>query len=433
MNRPPETEPSDSARREAFCLKCLEGERLAQEGRMEAALNSWGEALKAADGDFKRAYVLGCRASLLAVGNHFEEAVVDFSEGIALAEKIPWAEWVYSFAINLGNLYSHLARFNESARFFRMALASSGAPRGHPAWVGLSQNLGSALIEAGKYREALELFLDCRGVLGEEGDPLEKAIADLHLARIYNALGMAAESSGLLEEARQLLALHHFESLQPYLKLNEGRFELIQGRFGSAFRIFEEAAGEFEAVGDLAGKIEVLLALSAPLLEHMLLKEAQELIAQLIAWEDLVKYPALQHAIRLRRLALGAFSGEWVQEDITLLLKGAGEVGRFEDWLRFWFHLSLAAGRIGNSELRDTFLGLAKAFADRVASDLTPAQRENFMLRPDIARLRRLTRAKTPTAPEAPAVRARRSLPTMDSAEAASVAPPVKGEEDSPK
>lgn len=402
-------------------------EYLSAEADHEGALAAFRQALKFADGDFKRAYLQGGIASECFLLGRFAEAAAAWEEGVALAEKVGWKEWELSYSLNLGNVYSHLARFHDSEKFFRKALANSSKEDGAEQWVQIKQNLGAALIEQGKYKEALEEFQECRQSLSASDAALEKAIATMHLARVYNALGMAGDSSRELETAENFLKDPVLGKLRPYLSFLEGRFEMTQGKFAPSFRIFEDAAIGFERAGDLAGKVEVLLTISAILLEYGLIKEAHGLVAQLADWEGLVKFPALQHAIRLRRLSLGAFSGNWVQDDIKLLLQNAREVGRIEDWLQFWFHLSLAARRIGKEEWADTFLGLAQGIADGIAQGLSGAQRPSFARRPDIARLGRLSGADAAKA--APAVRARRSLPSMGPAEAATVAPPVKGKD----
>jgi tetratricopeptide (TPR) repeat protein len=413
----------------AFSWNLRWGELLSGDAEHEQALATFRRALPFADTDFKRACAWDAVASESTLLGRFEEAAGAWQEAIAAAKAVPWDELVFSYSLSLGNLYSHLARFHDAEIYFRQALEKIPAERSGSEWVGVVQNLGVALIEQGKYRQALEEFLKCRRALDASGDSVEKSIAAMHLARIYNALGMGTESTQELEAAGGLLQDPSLASLKPYFEFLQGRFELTQGRFAPAFRTFEEAALAYERAGDLAGKVEVLLSVSAVLLEHSLIKEAQSLISQLADWEGLVKFPALQHAIRLRRLALGAFSGKWVQDDINLLLQDSQEVGRVEDWLQFWFHLSLAARRIRQPELITTFLNLAEGVAERIARDLTPGQRETFFKRPDIARLKRLTSAPA-VSHAAPAVRARRTLPSTGPAEAATLATPVKGKEE---
>ncbi len=354
--------------------------------------------------------------------NRFAEAIQAWADSIDFAKKAGRSDWNREFSLNLANLYSHIGRFHQSEMLYREVL--SGLDPGEKIYLSTLQNLGAALLEQAKYPEALSIFTDSFKKKINQEAPLELAIAGMHLARIYNSLGMGQESSKQLDEVKALVRGHQLTILEPYVYFLEGRFELISGRFASAFRIFEDAAKGFEELGDLAGKVDVLLTISAALLEYSLIKEAESLIGQIAGWDELNKYPALEHAVHLRRLAIGAFSGRWVQEDLDLLMQDASEVGRTEDWFQFWFHLSLAAKRIGQWDLSDTFLLRAKALAQVIYSRLNDQQQEKFIQRPDIARVWRLTSKGEPG--QTQQIRARRSLPSMESADAATLAPPTK-------
>jgi hypothetical protein len=194
-------------------------------------------------------------------------------------------------------------------------------------------------------------------------------------------------------------------------------------------RFFEEAAQGFEKLGDVNGKVEVLLSMSAPLLEHNLVKEADEIVQMLSRWPELKKFPALQHSIHLRRLAIGAFSGTWVKSDIAMVSQDVFSMGRTEDWLQFWFHLALAGQRISNLEFFNIFIQKARSIVTSISSRLEPGPREYFLKRPDIARILRLS--EEAAEPLEQRVRAQKTLEAEGPAEAATLAPPVGRSEDS--
>ncbi|HEX5033293.1 MAG TPA: tetratricopeptide repeat protein, partial [bacterium] len=326
--------------------------------------------------------------------------------------------------LQLANLECHLGRFAAAEQPYREALARMNGETNPAAWLRAVQSLAAALVEQGRYAEALSELQKVRARIPDFGSGLERNVILLHLAQVYIGMGMMREADAALQEVGDMSAREEFASLAPYQQLLSGKLEVIQGRLAPAFRIFEEAARGFEIQGDLAGKLEVLLSISAPLMEHYLLKEAQALIDQLSSWEELKDFPALDHSVKLRRLSLGTFLGKWDPKDLDLLSQDSAEIGRVEDWLTFWFHLSLAARRLKESQSAETFLRKAKVILDRISQSLEPGQRESFLRRPDIARILRLTERDL-SQPVAPKVRARRSLPSSGPAEAATLAPPL--------
>jgi tetratricopeptide (TPR) repeat protein len=362
-------------------------------------------------------------ATQLMMTDRFPEAVEAWKKAIQGAEKDQRSDLLASYHVELANLYCHLGRAHASEPHFEKALEIFKQQGDEGAWVQCCQNFGNALMEQAKYAQALKIFEECKKKMGVNTQPLELAAITISLAQVYNSLGMSEKSSAHLHEVKALVKKHGLDLLWPYLNLLEGKFEIIQGHLGTAFRLLGKAAVDFEASGDLPGKIEVLLSITAPLLEHQLVQEAQGFVQQLSAWEEIKQYPALEHSIQLRRLAFSAFLGRWVKQDVDLVLQDSAEVGRTEDWLQFWFHLSLAAQRIHNSDLAKQFSDKAKTIADRISKSLTAKEKEFFLRRPDIARMFRLTESSETTQK----VRAKRVLPTHIPADAAELAPPMRG------
>lgn len=359
---------------------------------------------------------------VLSAAGQFEEARKYFQRALSFAAA---ADQAAQAGRQLGNLDCHLGRFDAAEAPYRAALQALGGTKDSAAWVRTAQSLAAALVEQGKYGEALGLLEQCRERLAGADLPIEQAVIRLHLTQVFIGMGQMREADASLKEVRGLLAVPSLSRLAPYEQLLQGKLEIILGRMASAFRIFEDAARGFEAQGDLAGKLEVLLSISAPLMEHYLIREAQSLIDQVSAWEDLKGYPALEHSVHLRRLSLGAFSGKWVQEDLHLLSHDGEKLGRAEDWLQFWFHMSLAARRLKEFGSAEAFLQKARAVVERIASGLSAEQRESFLRRPDIARIWRLSAPRETVSPQDQKVRARRSLPGSGPAEAATLAPPT--------
>lgn len=359
---------------------------------------------------------------VLSAAGRFEDARRHFHRALGFATD-PSQRW--QVEQSLGNLDCHLGRFGEAERPYRSALDALHGSDDTSSWIRSAQSLSAALVEQGKYGEALDLLSECRHRLGENSPAFERAVITLHLSQVYIGMGLLREADTLLKEVRALLSDAALAKLAPYEQLLQGKLEIVMGRMAAAFRIFEDAARGFEAQGDLAGKLEVLLSISAPLMEHYLIREAQSLIDQVSAWEDLQGYPALEHSVHLRRLALGAFSGRWVQEDLHLLSHDGERMGRAEDWLQFWFHMSLAARRLKEVASAEAFLQKARAVVERIAAALKADQAESFLRRPDIARIWRLSAPRDAVSPKDQKVRARRQLPDSGPAEVASLAPPT--------
>ncbi len=359
---------------------------------------------------------------VLSAAGQFEEARKYLQRALSFAAD---GDQAAQAGRQLGNLDCHLGRFDAAEAPYRAALRALDGTKDSAAWVRTAQSLAAALVEQGKYAEALGLLERCRERLAGAELPLERAVIRLHLTQVFIGMGLMREADASLKEVRGLLAAPELARLAPYEQLLQGKLEIVLGRMASAFRIFEDAARGFEDQGDLAGKLEVLLSISAPLMEHYLIREAQSLIDQVSAWEDLKGYPALEHSVHLRRLSLGAFSGKWVQDDLHLLSHEGEKQGRAEDWLQFWFHMSLAARRLKEFASAEAFLQKARAVVERIASGLGAEQRESFLRRPDIARIWRLSAPREAGSPQGQKVRARRSLPGSGPAEVATLAPPT--------
>lgn len=336
--------------------------------------------------------------------------------------------------VSAGDEKMSAGRFSEAALDYQEALQAltKGSKEWSVQFFLINKRLGSALMELGRYAQALNIFEECwgnfskiveekkgMGVVEEIGLLLQKSQA-------YQGMGMRIPSEKALKAAKERVIQASLAPLQPYLKSLEGKFEILQGRLTPAFRVLQEAAQEFESIGDLLAKAEVLLCICDPLIEHLLLKEANQIIQQVSSWKELATYPALAHAVHLRRLALGAFSGQWVQKDMELLKKNSRNMGRCEDWIKFWFHLSLAARRIGEGSLAQAFLLQAKSRAEEIRRSLSHEQGQCFLRRPDMARLWRLSRVALPSTGTAK-VRAERARETSRAVEAGELAPPTRG------
>ncbi len=366
---------------------------------------------------------------ILSATGGFDQAKEYYKRALAFAQT-PLAR--AQVKQQVGNLACHLGRFRDAEQPYREALAELEGSDDASAWSRCAQSLAASLVEQGKYHDSIELLLRCEQRLEGADLPLEKGVIALHLTQVRIGLGMMREAGESLAKVRGLFSDQNYAGLAPYEQLLEGKLELIQGNLAASFRFFEEAARGFEAQGDLAGKLEVLLSISAPLMEHYLIQQASELIGQIASWKELASFPALAHSVQLRRLALGAFSGKWVQGDLSLLSQENTGIGRAEDWLQFWFHMSLAAKRLKEEQGALAFLGRAREVVERTLADLDPVQKESFLRRPDIARIWRLSSPREPLAAEQK-VRARRRLPGEGPADAASLAPPASNPKEDKK
>ena len=407
----------------AFCYSLLLAEACVEDNALEEGLELFEQARSFAETPFKQVYLESEIASLLFRLGKLDQAAEAWTQALGKAESISWTPLAVTCALSLANLYSHEGCFSLAENFYRRSLSFFDESSDPHLERQTQQNLASSLIEQGRYNEALEILTKLSQI--EESSSFEKVAIGMHQVRVYNALGNFTKARSHLEVIEEKILEGQLERLKPYIGFLRGRFELAQGHFVEAFRYLGEAAHGFEEADDLPGKIDVLLALSSVLLENSLLREAHQLVGEISAWQELAAYPALEQAIRLRRLTLSAFSGQWVQNDIDLLNPQAEKTGRQEDWLQFWFHLGLAALRIDNDKLADSFFKRAKNILDRITARLSAEQLAGFRQRPEIARLFRLLEKDNSPLSETQAVRADQAALDFHEAPEATLAPPI--------
>jgi len=409
----------------AFRWNVQMGEAWEGQDNLSQALAYYDCALEFARDDFKKAYALGLKARCLGRLGRYPEALPVHQEALACAERIPWPDFVLEFRIDLAQLLSHLGRYGQSEAHFRVALPYLKEKNFKAEYLRQYQSLGRVLIEEAKYTQAFDVFETCLQKYQQSGQDFNAQIAEISLAQIENLVGLTEKAGSRLQRIQNGLPPENFEFLNPFFKLLEGKFEITQGSMGSALRILEEAAVGFEKIGDINGKVEVLLSMSAPLLEHFLVQEAQEIIDLLSNWPELKTLPALEHSVKLRRLALATFAGKMREEDLALISEKAQEIGRREDWLQFWFHLALAGKKIGNQELFQLFIKHAQKLTEEISQGLSEENRESFLKRTDVARITRLSGGMGERLE--PTIRAQRGS-AKGSADSATLAPPEKSE-----
>lgn len=261
-----------------------------------------------------------------------------------------------------------------------------------------NQDPHRARARLGAYRECIDLLNECQKSLSSQGfkeGREEKLVEEigilLQLSQAYQGMGNQKDCLETLRSVELKMEGQGLSFLKPYLFWLKGRYEILQGKLGNAFRFLREAATGFETLGEMTGKVEVLLSIYDALIEHFLMAEAKALIEEVASWEELNHFPALEHAVGLRRLALGAFSGNWSSADIKLIKQESQSRGRLEDWTKFWFHLSLASSRLGETSLARTFLEKAKQCGERIKDQLSDQEGKLFLTRPDMARIWRLS------------------------------------------
>ncbi len=409
----------------AYSWNVCGGERCRESRDFATALQYFDCALEFAQSDFKTAYVLGLKALTLLEQSRFDEALKVLYLAYQSAEQVPWEDFTLEYLLLLAQVSTQLGRYVEAERFFQIL---RGKLREKGFWreeLQQSQALGRIWLEQGRYREALDIF-----EYGKEG--FEKAqarfhelIAELHIIQALHLLGRTREASTRLRVLQARLQQGDVPHvLQPFFDLLRGKFEVTLGSLTRALRILEKAAQGFEATGDVQGKVEVLLTMSAPLLEHQWIEEAGRVLDLLSDWPDLKNMPTVEHSVALRRLALAAFAGDLHQKDLSLMEQSPREHGRMEDWLLFWFHLALAARRSGQEQFFKLFLNRARQVIATLRGYLLESDVECFLKRPDVARILRL--ASDGVAQVSQSLSGERNALEQAMAEPAIIAPPKK-------
>ncbi len=313
-----------------------------------------------------------------------------------------------------------LSRFEEADEIYQKLLLKKD-PKNRE----FLQSWALVLIERGRYEKALEAFQLIKKEFAHEQDAFTQSMLEISLCQVYSYLGMKSEANASLTRVKELLGDEALVSMSPYFELLRGKFLCIDAQFSEALQAFSLAANGFESFQDSYGKVETLLAMSVPLIENQLIYQASQILQLISEWQELGAYPTLQLTLRLRRMVLAAFSGDWVEEDIESVLQEAKGMGRREDWLKFWFHLALAAQKNKHNDLFKGFLKNTQRVVDAIESELSEKIKACFRTRPDIARFYRLLDFEKPRVELK--ITAKKIKPQGETpAEEASLAPPRK-------
>lgn len=410
---------------EAYSWYIQASQVFSAQGGWETASSLAYRALNFCDSDFKRAYGHMMIGDALLAQGKYESSLRYFRKAMSLAESIPWADFVQVCSLKAGELSSFMGNYSDAQVLFQKALPFLKDPAKRDERISTKQQLGMCFLEQAKYPEALQVYGDLEKETQKKSDPMAGINSKIAVLQVQIALGKGREALKLLEEIDSSVRDDSFSFLVPLLDLLRGKLYLTQGNLALAMGLLEEAGKGFEAQKDINGKVEVLLAMSAPLLELNFIQEAHDLIDHLAQWDNLKLIPSLRHSIQLRRLAIGAFLGKMVEEDLRLLRRESQRVGRAEDWFQFWFHLALAGQSRKDKSFFNEFIARAKQLAQGVADRLDPGDRETFLQRYDIKRIYRLS--EEPGGPQKVQIKGRRSEGAGGPADAATLAPPTKG------
>jgi len=169
--------------------------------------------------------------------------------------------------INIGNIYAHLEKPEDSQRNYREVL-SLQREKSDPHAIGLTLvNLGNLAREAGDGTRAEAYYLEAETYL-------EKARDTHSLAILYSNFGLLAQDQGVLDEGiaylKKSVELHKETGFEEGLATTWGqlaRLFALNGNDHDAEICFNYAATHFGSLGDPYGEIEALRGL-AHIYEH---------------------------------------------------------------------------------------------------------------------------------------------------------------------
>lgn len=267
------------------------------------------------------------------------------------------------------------------------------------------QHVATLSLERAEYEAALPWFQD----LAAQQQALELPALGAYLGcfRAHLGLGQVQVAQQLWQQLKNAFEQKDAQSMEDkqtlqwraLFSLLEGQLQLLSGERSQALAGLQQAAHGFAKAGDLSGKIEVLLNLTAPLIELGLWQEAKKLLDPVATWPELQAVPSLAQSFYLRQRAVQAF--EELPSLDFILWEFSGEatghknnlptLGRPEDWLKFYFHLSLAAQSAQDRELFQFCLKRAQQITQQLMGKFSPKAQQSFQTRPDIARILRLS------------------------------------------
>lgn len=408
--------------REAFGANLMAAGFYETQGDIATAEAYLHRAMPFAHDAFRRAYALYRLGQIQGAQGQYETCLATLRRSVDESKSIPWEETASLAHFALGEWLQYLGRYGEAQSHYAQAEAVTGSLIFVNHQVELA--LATVLMEQAKYSEARELFDRWDESDIQKNEASFRMTLELGRLQVEMGLGQFSQAAKRLEKLQEHQRAAPNSGMTPLLLLLQGKNLLLQLKINEALEILDQAQQSFEAQGDIYGKVEALLAMSAPLIELNLIKEAEEILQALSGWEELQEIPALHLSVRLRRLALAAFQGPYLREDLEWANQDPFQFGRVEDWLQFWFHLALA----GKNRKDDAFfahcLGKARGIAETVSGRLAQKDREIFLRRPDMARILRLSGEGVVAG--AGKITGDRASEGEESVDAATLAPPVR-------
>lgn len=346
------------------------------------AQQAFEKAYKQASHPFTKSYAAECISNTLAKSASFKEATSWAQEALEFIKKVPWQEGEFRLLECLSDLARQVGDYEEAEKYLRALLKQCQDPFFKEK---IALELSQVLMEQSRYTEARSLIKEYW--IEEAKTPFERVLKNFRLKQIANALGQFFPQEEALQKDWEALNQGEKNFLKPYDHFLEGQASCLRGRYDEGQGYFKQASQLFGEREEILGQVEALLALTQPLMEFGLHAQASKILEDIFAWGELQSLPALAHSLKLRRVALSAFYGEPHGEDFESLKQALHQRGRREDWLKFWFHLSLAARQKGQEDFFKAFILQARSLLLQTAESLNESDRQSFLNRPDFRRV----------------------------------------------
>jgi tetratricopeptide (TPR) repeat protein/transcriptional regulator with XRE-family HTH domain len=176
------------------------------------------------------------------VMKRLDEALRWAEEALTLSQQIGEQTVVGISHLALGKLHAHRGEYGLAQQSFDVSIALAKESGNVRSLGKRYQTAGQSFLEAGQYDRALAPLLTSIDMFERIDDGTSQAESQLHLARIYRAIGAYAEATARAESGLSLARTRANKQREGQLLTELGRINAARGDVASAHTFWQQAA-----------------------------------------------------------------------------------------------------------------------------------------------------------------------------------------------
>ena len=237
------------------------GLRYSNQGQKDRALEYYEKALalkkelqdRTGEGDvlFDEAIALKNKAQ---TGRDIEAAISKYQQALDVFEKIQFKKKVGSVALNLGNIYTDLGKYDKAAEYYEKTLAIRKDLKDALGEGQTLNNLGMVYHTWGQNDKALECLERAASIASETKDPKGESNALLNLSRVYRSWGQYDKAIAYCEKSLSTKKTLEDPLEEAYALHDLGVLCYQAGQYDKALEHFEKVLDISTEVADLNGR-----------------------------------------------------------------------------------------------------------------------------------------------------------------------------------